>query len=232
MGYNFDMSGTFKFDKKLPDNIVEMFKKMNDNNELGKAWYQDAFKNQRITAEWCPWIFDETYNELNAIRDSYAFNHNYYFIDWLSWIIESICLPNGIKLNGYGGWTDDSNWDYEGSGLPRGNGEITITDNYIKTRGTFYGSDDYKQTIKYTNNIVNPNAAVEERAKRKAKNSPAGEVKGSFCVTGKVSMSRSAFKAFGIANGYHDTSSSFNSYSINPRNIFTFPYGWGYFYRK
>lgn len=37
---------------------------------------------------------------------------------------------------------------------------------------------------------------------------------------------------FGIANGYHSTSSSFNSYSINPRNIFTFPYGWGYFYRK
>lgn len=37
---------------------------------------------------------------------------------------------------------------------------------------------------------------------------------------------------FGIANGYHSTSSSFNSYSINPRNIYTFPYGWGYFYRK
>lgn len=37
---------------------------------------------------------------------------------------------------------------------------------------------------------------------------------------------------FGIATGYHDTSWSFNSYSINPRNIYTFPYGWGYFYRK
>ena len=35
---------------------------------------------------------------------------------------------------------------------------------------------------------------------------------------------------FGIANGHH--ASGFNSYSINPRNIFTFPYGWGYFYRK
>ena len=45
------------------------------------------------------------------------------------------------------------------------------------------------------------------------------------CTTG-------AHLHFGIANGYHDTSSSFNSYSINPRNIFTFPYGWGYFYRK
>ena len=35
---------------------------------------------------------------------------------------------------------------------------------------------------------------------------------------------------FGIATGHH--ASGFNSYSINPRNIFTFPYGWGYFYRK
>lgn len=46
-----------------------------------------------------------------------------------------------------------------------------------------------------------------------------------ICTTG-------AHLHFGIATGYHDTSSSFNSYSINPRNIFTFPYGWGYFYRK
>lgn len=35
---------------------------------------------------------------------------------------------------------------------------------------------------------------------------------------------------FGIATGHH--ASGFNSYSINPRNIFSFPYGWNYFYRK
>lgn len=35
---------------------------------------------------------------------------------------------------------------------------------------------------------------------------------------------------FGIASGHH--ASGFNSYSLNPRNIFQFPYGWGYFYRK
>lgn len=46
-----------------------------------------------------------------------------------------------------------------------------------------------------------------------------------ICTTG-------AHLHFGIATGHHSTSSSFNSYSINPRNIFEFPYGWGYFYRK
>lgn len=37
---------------------------------------------------------------------------------------------------------------------------------------------------------------------------------------------------FGISSGHHSTTSAFNSYSINPRSIYTFPYGWGYFYRK
>lgn len=45
------------------------------------------------------------------------------------------------------------------------------------------------------------------------------------CTTG-------AHLHFGIATGYRDSSSAFNSYSINPRSIYTFPYGWGYFYRK
>lgn len=45
------------------------------------------------------------------------------------------------------------------------------------------------------------------------------------CTTG-------AHLHFGIALGYHDTSSGFNSFSINPRDIYTFPYGWNYFYRK
>ncbi len=42
------------------------------------------------------------------------------------------------------------------------------------------------------------------------------------CTTG-------AHLHFGIAYGHH--ASGFNSYSTNPRNIFNFPYGWGYFYR-
>ena len=35
---------------------------------------------------------------------------------------------------------------------------------------------------------------------------------------------------FGIANGHN--AYGFNTYSLNPRNIFSFPYGWSYFYRK
>ena len=47
---------------------------------------------------------------------------------------------------------------------------------------------------------------------------------------GYDSCTSGAHLHFGIATGHH--ASGFNSYSINPRNIFVFPYGWGYFYRK
>ena len=43
------------------------------------------------------------------------------------------------------------------------------------------------------------------------------------CTTG-------AHLHFGIANGHN--AYGFNTYSLNPRNIFSFPYGWSYFYRK
>lgn len=42
------------------------------------------------------------------------------------------------------------------------------------------------------------------------------------CTTG-------AHLHFGLASG--DSSDYFNTYSFNPRNLFRFPYGWGYFYR-
>ena len=42
------------------------------------------------------------------------------------------------------------------------------------------------------------------------------------CTTG-------AHLHFGLASG--DNFASFNVYSFNPRNLFKFPYGWGYFYR-
>ena len=42
------------------------------------------------------------------------------------------------------------------------------------------------------------------------------------CTTG-------AHLHFGLASG--DSFASFNVYSFNPRNLFKFPYGWGYFYR-
>lgn len=44
-----------------------------------------------------------------------------------------------------------------------------------------------------------------------------------YCTTG-------THLHFGIATGHN--AYSFNTYSINPRNIYNFPYGWGYFYRK
>lgn len=43
------------------------------------------------------------------------------------------------------------------------------------------------------------------------------------CTTG-------AHLHFGIASGHN--AYGFNTYSMNPRNIFSFPYGWSYFYRK
>ena len=201
MGYNeFAMYGSFKFDKSLPKNIIEIFKKMNENYELGSDWYKEQFKNQRIEAEWCPWKYNLEQNTLENMN-CFGLNHNYYFIDWLSWIIESVCIPNDIKLNGYGYWKDDNNSylrDIQPNRRHYGDGDFKVIDNYIKTHGTFFGSDDFKTSIKVTNKIVSP-----KKVKVKNEKSPNdGKIKGSFCVTGKVSMLRNEFKQLGIDNGF------------------------------
>lgn len=141
MGYNFDMYGEFKFNKEIPQQYKEILLKMNENEQMGKEWYREKFKNDNICAVWCPWKYNEEGNYLEPIDYVDECNHNYWFIDWLAWIIESICIPAGLTLNGEGNWAQDT-------------GHLSITDNKITTQGVFYGSNDYKKTIRRLNKIL------------------------------------------------------------------------------
>ena len=189
MGYDFNMYGKFKFDKKLPEKLIEIFREMNKNFECGKEWYQEKFNNKNIMAEWCPWVYNEKNNTLTNLPFVWELNHNYYFIDWLAWIIEFVCIPNDIKLNGEGEWEDDNHDKYWC-------GRIIIEDNHITLKGNFCGSDNYLHTVKRLNKMLKPFVS------HKKENTTTCEIRGSFCVTGKVSMTRNEFKQIGIDNGY------------------------------
>lgn len=205
MSYCFDMYGEFKFDKQLPSEIIKIFKDINEDCERGSEWFRDAFKNQNIVAEWCPWVYDEKKNTLHELPDASYLNNNYWFVDWLGWIIESICIPYSIKLNGEGYWHDDGNAELRDEHfpcenfLPEGDGKFFVEDNFIKVKGIFFGNDDWKKTVRRVNNIVKPKEVIEKK--------PTEDIKGSFCVTGKVSMSRNEFQKLGVAHGYEFKSS-------------------------
>ena len=140
MGYSFYMNGQLKFSKELPENVKAIFREMNNECELGRKWYRKNFQNRHICAEWCPWIYDEENNGLEVIDCVEEYSHNYWFLDWLVWIIESFCIPNGIEMNGKGHWEDG--------------GKFTVAGNVIETQGHFDGSDDYKRSIRRLNRLL------------------------------------------------------------------------------
>lgn len=205
MGYQFSLYGHFKFDKDLPEEVLALFTEMNKCFEQGSSWYKERFNNEHICAEWCPWCYDERANELTTLQYVDELDHNYWFPAWIAWIVESICIPNGLKLNGEGEWQDDDNFDdreehrRDRNYLPDGDGKFYVKDNFITTKGVFYGDDDWKKEVRRVNNIVKPKEVISRK--------PNGESKGTFCVTGKVSMSRNEFQKLGVAHGYEFKSS-------------------------
>jgi len=167
MGYDFYMEGRFRFDKPLPQRVLDIFRGMRANFEPGRDWYREKLKVESICAEWCPWQYNEEENCLEPVEDIFQYSHNYWFIDWLCWIVEGLCIPNGLKLNGSGRWTDPGNERNETPEEAEGNGRLEIQDNTVIVNGTFFATDDWVFSVIDCNDLVMRMQGKSAKAKKK-----------------------------------------------------------------
>lgn len=148
MSCEIDLDGKFKFSKELLEEFKKKLAELNKGFELGKDRYVEIFGNKRIYAEWCPWRYDESENALVPVDGIAELSHNRYFIDWLAWIIESICVPANSMLSGSCEW---ENTDYDGDDC----GSVVISDGIIKVNGRFLeAGHDYYAAYRRSNRLV------------------------------------------------------------------------------
>lgn len=148
MSSEIDLDGKLKFSRELPEEFKKKLAELNKGFELGKDRYAEIFGNKSICAEWCPWRYGESENALVPVDDVSELSHNRYFIDWLAWITESICVPANTMLNGSCEW---ASIDYDGDDR----GTVVISDGIIKVNGRFLeAGHDYYAAYRKSNKLV------------------------------------------------------------------------------
>lgn len=157
MGYIFDMNnGECSFSGELPPKALAILRELSENwdvsaekaKEYGGAqgYYNHLLGVGSVNAGWCPWALNQAEDGLCLVEGIDECCHNYWFIDWLCWIMQGVLMPNGVTLNGKGSWSD---WCEENA-----NGMFSIVNNIVRVKGEFLGCDDWQETVKAHNLLV------------------------------------------------------------------------------
>jgi len=196
----------------VEEEIVELKKQVSYYKNLGCGLNQDLSSCEKIAYS-TSWRYPLAYG---CVTSEYTGSANR--TDWTGGgqhhAIDLSCIPEGSSVYA------------AASGTVAATGRYSCGGNYVyiyhNVKGQYY-TTVYMHLLSI--NVYKGQQVTTDTVIGRMGGGSTALVNGGYdeCTTG-------AHLHFGISNGHHAV--GFNSYSINPRNIFTFPYGWGYFYRK
>lgn len=140
MGYNTDFKGSFTLDRELDDETYKLLVKLSETRRMkrkvspiygvdGEFYMKDDnegiinFNSPPRTQPslWCGWIptQDKLGIEWNGSEKFYS------YIEWITYIIDRILVPNDYILNGEVEWIGEERNDM---------GKIVVTNNVVQTK--------------------------------------------------------------------------------------------------
>lgn len=132
MGYGVDLDGSFELDGKVDNELAKSIRVLYaDGGEAEIVLPEQIRKKMQgckdeIPSCWCPWTVSNDGKRLEATECGEDMNHNYYYLEWLYFLLRYFFTPHGVLVNG------DVLWD--GSDSANDKGVISVRSNVVQVK--------------------------------------------------------------------------------------------------